>query len=148
MAFIETGDTARATGKIIYTAKTLTFAGRESGASRSSDGNLEVKLSMPGSGRPGTNPEQLLAAGWSACYGSAISVAARKRKIALPADPAIDTAVYLHSGCGGHFLSASINVSLPGIEREVAEALVEAAGQLCPYSKALRGGIEVAVHVL
>jgi osmotically inducible protein OsmC len=144
----ETVRTAPATEKVIYTARTHTTDGREHGVARSSDGNLEVKLSIPGSGRPGTNPEQLLAAGWSACYESAIGIAARKRRIALLADPAIDAEVYLHSGDDGYFLSASLNVSLPGIEREVARALLEAADQLCPYSKALRGSIDVAVNLL
>jgi lipoyl-dependent peroxiredoxin len=148
MAQLEAVRATPAIGKVIYTAKTHTTGGREHGVSRSSDGNLEVRLSIPGSGLPGTNPEQLLAAGWSACYESAIGIAARKRKIALPAAPAIDAEVYLHSGDSGYYLSASLNVSLPGIDREVAKALVEAADQLCPYSKALRGSIDVTVNVL
>jgi Ohr subfamily peroxiredoxin len=131
-------------GKVLYTAKVHTAGGRENGASRSSDGLLDVKLSVPGSARIGTNPEQLFAAGWSACFESAIELAARKRKIALPADLAIDAEVDLHLADGGYFLSARLNVSLPGIAREVAQALVDEAHQICPYSKATRGNIDVS----
>src|SRR5712691_1644658 len=115
------------TGKVLYTAKTRTTGGRENGASRSSDGRLDVRLSTPGSARIGTNPEQLFAAGWSACFESAIALAARKRKIALPADVAIDAEVDLNLADGGYFLSTRLNVSLPGVEREVAQALVDEA---------------------
>src|SRR5271156_4226014 len=102
-------------------AKTRTTGGRENGASRSSDGRLDdVRLSVPGSARIGTNPEQVFAAGWSACFESAIGLAARKMKIALPADPAIDAEVDLDLADGGYFLGARLNVSLPGVEPEVA----------------------------
>src|SRR5271154_865260 len=107
-------------GKVVYTAKTHTTGGRENGASRSSDGRLDITLSTPGSARIGTNPEQLFAAGWSACFESAIGLAARKMKIALPADPAIDAEVDLDLADGGYFLGARLNVSLPGVEPEVA----------------------------
>jgi osmotically inducible protein OsmC len=136
------------TEKVVYTAKTHTTGGREKGASRSSDGRLDVKLSVPGSARIGTNPEQLFAAGWSACFESAIGLAARKRKIALPADLAIDAEVDLHLADGGYFLSTRLNVSLPGIEREVARTLVDEAHQICPYSKATRGNIDVAINLV
>src|SRR3954468_10230327 len=109
------------TAKVIYTAKAHTIGGRESGASRSSDGHLDIRLSTPGSTRIGTNPEQLFAAGWSACFESAIVLTARKRKIALPADVAIDAEVDLHLADGGYFLSARLNVSLPGLERGIAQ---------------------------
>src|ERR1700682_5901825 len=102
-------------GTVLYTAKTRTTGGRENGASRSSDGHLDVRLSTPGSARIGTNPEQLFAAGWSACFEGAIAVAARKKKIALPADVAIDAEVDLHLGDSGYFISARLNVSLPGV---------------------------------
>ena len=92
----------RETAKVLYTAKTHTTGGRERGTSRSSDGRLDVRLSMPGSPRIGTNPEQLFAAGWSACFVSAIALAARKRKIALPADVAIDAEVDLNLADGGY----------------------------------------------
>jgi lipoyl-dependent peroxiredoxin len=135
-------------GKVVYTAKTHTSGGRENGASRSSDGRLDVKLSLPGSARIGTNPEQLFAAGWSACFESAIGIAAHKRKIALPAGLTIDAEVDLHLGDGGYFLGTRLNISLPGIEREVARTLVEEAEQLCPYSKATRGNIDVAINLV
>ncbi len=135
-------------GKVVYIAKTHTTGGRENGASRSSDGRLDVKLSVPGSTRIGTNPEQLFAAGWSACFESAIGLAARKRKIAVPADLAIDAEVDLHLADGSYFLSARLNVSLPGITRDVAQTLVDEADQVCPYSKATRGNIEVAINLV
>src|SRR5215831_16414011 len=104
---------SQASGRVIYTAMTRTTAGRENGVSRSSDGRLDVRLSIPGSARIGTNPEQLFAAGWSACFESAIAVAARKRKIVLPADVVVDAEVDLHLADSGYFLSARLNVSMP-----------------------------------
>ena len=135
-------------GKVLYTAKTHTTGGRENGASRSSDGRLDIQLSTPGSARIGTNPEQLFAAGWSACFESAIGLVARKRKITLPADLAIDAEVDLNLADGGYFLRARLNVSLPGVEREVAQALVDEAHQICPYSKATRGNIDVVINLV
>jgi Ohr subfamily peroxiredoxin len=135
-------------GKVVYTAKTHTTGGRENGTSRSSDGRLDVKLSLPGSARIGTNQEQLFAAGWSACFESAIGIAAYKRRIALPAGLTIDAEVDLHLGDDGYFLGTRLNVSLPGIEREAARTLVEEAEQLCPYSKATRGNIDVAINLV
>jgi osmotically inducible protein OsmC len=132
-------------GKVVYTAKTRTTGGRENGAS---DGHLDIKLSTPGSARIGTNPEQLFAAGWSACFESAVGLAARKMKIILPADPAIDAEVDLNLADGGYFLRARLNVSLPGVEPEVARALVDEAHQICPYSKATRGNIDVAINLV
>jgi lipoyl-dependent peroxiredoxin len=134
--------------KLLYTAKTHTAGGRENGRSRSSDGRLDIKLSTPGGPGSGANPEQLFAAGWSACFESAIMLAARKMKIALPADPAIDAEVDLNMADSGYFLRARLNVSLPGIEREVAERLVNEAHQMCPYSKATRGNIHVAINLV
>jgi Ohr subfamily peroxiredoxin len=135
-------------GKVAYTAKTHSSGGRENGISRSSDGRLDVKLSLPGSARIGTNPEQLFAAGWSACFESAVGLAAHKRKIALPSDLAIDAEVDLHLAESGYILSTRLNISLPGIEREVAQSLVDEADQLCPYSKATRGNIDVAINLV
>ena len=134
-------------GKVVYTAKTRTAGGRENGASRSSDGRLDIKLSPPGSARIGTNPEQLFAAGWSACFESAIGLAAHKKKITLPAELAIDAEVDLNLADGGYFLRTRLHVSIPGIEREVAQALVDEAHQVCPYSKATRGNIDVAINL-
>jgi Ohr subfamily peroxiredoxin len=135
-------------GKLLYTAKTHTTGGREKGASRSSDGRLDVKLSVPGGPGMGTNPEQLLAAGWSACFESAMALVARKMKVALPADLAVDAEVDLNLGADGSFLRARLNVALPGVDRKVAEALVEGAHEACPYSNATRGNIDVAVKLV
>jgi lipoyl-dependent peroxiredoxin len=135
-------------GKVVYTAKTRTTGGRENGAARSSDGRLDIRLSTPGSARIGANPEQLLAAGWSACFESAIALAAHKRKITLPADVAIDAEVELNLSDGGYFLRTRLNISLPGVEREAAQALVNEAHQICPYSKATRGNIDVEINLV
>jgi Ohr subfamily peroxiredoxin len=134
--------------KLLYTAKTHTTGGREKGVSRSSDGRLDVKLSTPGAAGDGTNPEQLLAAGWSACFESAMGLAARKLKIALPDDLAIDAEVDLNLAEDGYFLRARLNVSVPGVERELAQALLDEADQTCPYSKATRGNIDVAINLI
>ena len=136
------------TGRVVYTAKTRTTGGRENGASRSSDGRLDVRLSVPGSARIGTNPEQLFAAGWSACFESAIGLAARKRKIVLPDAVVIDAEVDLHLADSGYFLSARLNVSMPGVERDLAQTLVDEAEQTCPYSTAMRGNINVAIKLV
>lgn len=133
--------------KVLYTAKLHTTGGRE-GAARSSDGRLEAKLSTPGGPGAGTNPEQLLAAGWSACYLSALGLVASKRKVSLPADRAIDTEVDLLSGEGGFQLRVRLNVSLPGVDRAVAEELLHEAHETCPYSKATRGNIEVETNLV
>ena len=134
--------------KVLYTAKTHTTGGREGGASRTDDGRLEVKLSGPGTPGTGTNPEQLFAAGWSGCFLSAIKIAAGKKKVALPAGVAIDAEVDLGTNQGAYVLAARLNVSLPGVEPEVAQALLDAAEQLCPYSNAIRGNIEVAINLV
>ena len=128
----------------LYTAKTRTTGGREYGASRSSDGLLDIRLSTPGSARIGANPEQLFAAAWSASLESAISAAARQRTIVLPAGLAIEAEVDLCLADGACFLRVRLKVSLPGVEREVAQALVDEAHQRCAFSKATRGNIDVA----
>lgn len=133
--------------KVLYTAKTHTTGGRD-GSSRASDGRLDVKLSNPGAAGAGTNPEQLFAAGWSACFMSAIGLAAAQRKVALPADRAVDAEVDLGTNAGGYVLRARLNVSLPGLDREVAQSLVDAAHQTCPYSKATRGNIDAEINLV
>ncbi|KIO49257.1 organic hydroperoxide resistance protein [Nitrosospira sp. NpAV] len=130
--------------KVLYTAKTHTRGGRE-GGSRSSDGHLEVKFSRPGGRDNGTNPEQLFAAGWSACFLSSIELAAMRQKVTLPEDRSIDAEVDLGMNGDAYLLRASLKVSLPGIERKVAQALVDAAHQICPYSGATRGNIDVNI---
>jgi Ohr subfamily peroxiredoxin len=132
--------------KVLYTGKTHTTGGRD-GFSRSSDGELDIKLSPPGSTSAGTNPEQLFAAGWSACFLGAIGIAAGKRKVRLPDGTAVDAEVDLGTAEGGYFLQARLNVSLPGVERDVALALVAEAHRTCPYSKATRGNIDVELTV-
>jgi osmotically inducible protein OsmC len=131
----------------LYTAKTHTEGGRERGRAQSSDGRLDVRLSSPGGPGDGTNPEQLFAAGWSACFEGAMGLAARRMKVSLPEDLAIDAEVDLCLVDGAYFLQARLTVSLPGLEREVAEAVVAEAHQTCPYSKATRGNIDVIISV-
>jgi lipoyl-dependent peroxiredoxin len=128
---------------VLYTAKTHTSGGREGGVSRSSDGRLDVKFSSPGAPGNGTNPEQLFAAGPSACFMSAMKIAAGKMKVALPPDVAIDAEVDVGTTRNAYGLAARLNISLPGIQHEVAQRLVEATDQLCPYSNATRGNVAI-----
>jgi len=134
--------------QVLYTAKTHTTGGRANGTARSSDGHLEIELSAPGTLGDGTNPEQLFAAGWSACFEGAMGIAARKMRITLPADLAIDAEVDLCTTDGAFFLQARLNVNVPGVERELAQTLVDVAHQTCPYSKAIRGNVEVVINVV
>ncbi|GAB7525068.1 organic hydroperoxide resistance protein [Paraburkholderia sp. 2C] len=131
---------------VLYTGKTHTTGGRN-GASRSSDGHLDIQLSPPGTGT-GTNPEQLFAAGWSACFIGAMNRAAAARKVVLPKDLVVDAEVDLGTTGNDYFLQARLNVSLPGLAPEVARAVVDGAHQLCPYSKATRGNIDVTINVV
>lgn len=133
--------------KVLYTGKTHTTGGRE-GASQSSDDQLNIKLSSPGTSRPGTNPEQLFAAGWSACFIGAMGIAASKLGIKLPAATAVDAEVDLCVTEGEYSLQARLNVSLPGIDPEVAKELTAMAHQTCPYSKATRGNIGVTINII
>jgi lipoyl-dependent peroxiredoxin len=139
---------AAKSAKVVYTAKTHTTGGREKGVARSSDGRLEVKLSTPGAAGQGTNPEQLFAAGWSACFEGAMALAARKHKVKLPDDTAIDAEVDLNQGSDGYFLSARLNVNIPGVPHEVAQAIVDEADQICPYSKAIHGNVDVTITIV
>jgi len=109
-----------------YTAKTHTSGGRRGGVSQSDDGRLDVKFSAPGVPGTGTNPEQLFAAGWSACFISAMRLVANRMKVKLPADAAIDAEIDLCNSGDFYFLRARLNVSLPGLEREVAQAIADA----------------------
>jgi Ohr subfamily peroxiredoxin len=123
--------------KTLYTGKTHTTAGANA-ATSSSDGQLNLKLAQP---HPAA--ENLFAAAWSACYLAAIQHAASMKKIKMPPEPAIDTQIDLAQGDGGFFLRAQMKVSLPGVDREVGENLIEEAHGICPYSKAVHGNIEV-----
>ena len=135
--------------KVLYTAKTHTVGGRDGGSSRSSDGRLDIKLSVPGTPGTGTNPEQLFAAGWSACFEGAMGLVARKMKVTLPPDAAIDAEVDLKLTDGtAYSLGVRFNISLPGLDRATAQALVDGAHQTCPYSKATRGNIGVTIELV
>lgn len=131
---------------VLYTGKTHTTGGRE-GAAKSDDGRLDIKLSPPGSRGDGTNPEQIFAAGWSACFIGAMGRAAKERNISVPAGVAVDAEVDLGTGAGGFLLQARLSVSLPGLPRDVAQELMAAAHQICPYSKMSRGNIDVTLSL-
>ena len=133
--------------KVLYTARAHTTGGRD-GASRSDDGRLDVTLSSPGTSGTGTNPEQLFAAGYSACFIGAMKAVAAKQKITLPQDLAIDAEVDLGPIPNAYGIAARLNISLPGMERAAAQALVEAAHQVCPYSNATRGNIDVTLTIV
>lgn len=131
--------------KIFYTAHVHTVGGRD-GAAKSSDGQLDVQLGSPGTSRPGTNPEQLFAAGWSACFEGALTFAAKDAGIKLPADTAVDAEVDLIlDEAEGFSLAARLTVSLPGLDQEAAQSLIERAHVICPYSKMTRDGIAAEV---
>ena len=140
-------ETSTSQSKLLYTARTHTTGGREKGVSRSSDGNLDIKLSVPGAGGSGTNPEQLFAAGWSACFEGAMGIAAGKLGVMLPADSAIDAEVDLRADKNGFFLQARLKISLPGVDREKALSVIEAASNICPYSKAIKGNVDVEYNL-
>ena len=130
--------------KVLYTAKAHTTGGRD-GQSKTDDGRLSVTLTPPGASGNGTNPEQLFAAGYSACFIGAIKAVAGKMKLAIPADVSVDAEVDLGSIPNGYGIAARLTVSLPGMDRESAQALVNAAHQVCPYSNATRGNIDVTL---
>ena len=132
--------------KVLYTAHAHTTGGRD-GASRTSDGRLDIKLSSPGTSGTGTNPEQLFAAGYSACFIGAMKAVAARTKTQLPADLAIDAEVDLGPIPNAFGIAVRMTITLPGMERAAAEQLVQAAHQVCPYSNATRGNIEVTLTV-
>ena len=132
--------------KVLYTANAHTTGARD-GASRSDDGRLDVKLASPGTPGGGTNPEQLFAAGWSACFIGAIRVVPGQRQIRLPA-LSIDAEVDLGTTGEAYGLAARLNVNLPGLDREIARSLVDAAHQVCPHSRATRGNLDVTINVV
>jgi osmotically inducible protein OsmC len=130
--------------KTLYTAHVHTTGGRD-GAARSSDNQLAIQLGTPGSKRPGTNPEQLFAAGWSACFEGALALAAKSMGIKLPDDAAVDAEVDLNLGEDGFSLGARREVGLPGLDAHTAQSLVDRAHETCPYSKMTRSGIRANV---
>jgi osmotically inducible protein OsmC len=133
--------------KVLYTARAHTTGGRD-GESRSDDGRLQVTLSSPGTSGTGTNPEQLFAAGYSACFIGAMKAVAARQKITLPADLAIDAEVDLGPVGQAYGIAARLNVSLPGMDRAQAQTLVDTAHQVCPYSNATRGNIDVTITLV
>jgi osmotically inducible protein OsmC len=137
--------------KVLYTAHATSTGGRE-GTSRSSDGVLELRLTTPkelgGAGGTGTNPEQLFAAGYSACFIGAMKVVAGKQKLQLPADTSITADVGIGPIPTGFSIQVALNVSIPGMDRETAQKLVHAAHQVCPYSNATRGNIDVTLNIV
>ena len=136
--------------KVLYTAHATSTGGRE-GTTESSDGALKATLSTPkelgGAGGPGTNPEQLFAAGYSACFIGAIKAVAGKMKLTVPADTSISADVGIGPIPAGFGIQVTLNITIPGMERASAEALVAAAHQVCPYSNATRGNIDVTLNL-
>jgi lipoyl-dependent peroxiredoxin len=136
--------------KVVYTAHAKATGGRD-GRAASSDGALDVKLATPrelgGAGGPGTNPEQLFAAGYSACFIGAIKFVAGRDKIALPSDVSIESSVGIGPIPNGFGIEVAMKVSLPGMSKAEAEALVQKAHIVCPYSNATRGNIDVRLSV-
>ena len=130
--------------KVLYTAHAHTTGGRD-GASRTDDGRLDVKLSSPGTAGTGTNPEQLFAAGYSACFIGALKAVGGMQKITIPQDVAVDAEVDLGPITGGYGIAVRMTVHLPGMDRAAAQALVDAAHKVCPYSNATRGNIDVNI---
>ena len=133
--------------KVMYTARAHTTGGRD-GAARSDDGRLDVKLSPPGQSGTGTNPEQLFAAGYSACFMGAMKAVAGKVGVSVPADAAIDAEVDLGQIPNAYGIAVRLNVSLPGVDREKGQQLLDAAHQVCPYSNATRGNVDVKVNLV
>jgi len=129
--------------KVLYTGKTLTTGGRE-GASISTDQQLDIKLGTPGSGK-GTNPEQLFAAGWSACFIGAMGLASHALGLKLPENTAVNAEVDLLHTDGAYSLQARLYINLPGVEEKTAQEIVATAHATCPYSKAIRNNIPVEI---
>lgn len=136
--------------KVLYTAHATSTGGRE-GTSKSSDGVLDLRLTTPkelgGNGATGTNPEQLFAAGYSACFIGAMKHVAMLQKVALPADTSIDASVGIGPIPAGFGIQVAMTITIPGMDRAVAEKLVQTAHGVCPYSNATRGNIDVTLTV-
>lgn len=132
--------------KVLYTAHAHTTGGRD-GTSKSDDGRLDVKLSSPGTPGNGTNPEQLFAAGYSACFLGALKAVAGMKKTTIPEDTSIDASVDLGKIPNAYGIAVRLDITLPGMDRAAAQELVDAAHQVCPYSNATRGNIDVTITV-
>lgn len=137
--------------KVLYRAQSTATGGRD-GRAVSADGVIDLKLTTPkelgGAGGNGTNPEQLFASGYSACFIGAMKFVAGQQKIALPADTSIEGLVGIGQIPQGFGIEVELKISIPGMPREQAEALVEKAHQVCPYSNATRGNIDVTLTVV
>ena len=138
--------------QVLYTANATATGGRD-GRAVSSDAQLDVKLTTPkelgGAGGAGTNPEQLFAAGYSACFIGAMKFVAAAAKKALPADVSVNGLVGIGpNGKGGFGITVTLNISLPGMERADAEALIQQAHEVCPYSNATRGNVDVTLNLI
>ena len=137
--------------EIAYTAKATATGGR-AGSAKSDDGKLEVKLSTPkelgGAGGEGTNPEQMFAAGYSACFIGAMQHVAGQQKVKLPEDTTVTGVVGIGPTDGGFAIDVELQVSIPGMDKSDAEDLVNKAHQVCPYSNATRGGVDVKLKVV
>jgi osmotically inducible protein OsmC len=135
--------------KIFYAGKAHTTGGRDGGASKTDDGRLDIKLTFPGIPGTGTNPEQLFAAGWSACFLTNLKIAGGKAKVKVSPESTVDAEVDLCSGDdGGFYLQATLTVNLPDLDRKVAQSLIDVAHQNCPYSKATRNNVKVVITLL
>ena len=134
--------------KVLYTAEAHTTGGRD-GAGKSSDGALDVQLSPPGSGKPGTNPEQLFAVGYAACFIGAMKAVGPKISVKVPDAVAIDSKVSLGPTNGGaaYGIAVQLTISLPGLDDAQKKLLVDTAHQVCPYSNATRGNIDVDITI-
>jgi lipoyl-dependent peroxiredoxin len=137
--------------KVLYTAHATSTGGR-TGTSKSDDGRLTLSLSTPkelgGDGGQGTNPEQLFAAGYSACFIGAMKAVAGKMKVSLPADVSITADVGIGPIPNGFGIQVAMSISIPGMDKAAAEQLVAAAHQVCPYSNATRGNIDVSLTIV
>lgn len=136
--------------QVIYTAKTRTTGGRD-GRAVSDDGLLDVKLAAPralGGAGNATNPEQLFAAGYSACFMSAIKHVAVQQKVKVPAEIAVNASVDIGPTAQGFGLAVALDIELPGLAADTAQQLIDAAHQVCPYSNATRGNIEVVLRLV
>ena len=131
--------------KTIYTAHANTVGARE-GHAETDDKKLSVNFALPGSGKPGTNPEQLFACGYGACFGGALASAARQNKLDI-GTPEVAVDIDLNQGDDGYSIAATLNVSITKLDQPTAEKVVRDAHQICPYSKATRGNIKVTLKV-
>jgi Ohr subfamily peroxiredoxin len=144
--------------KVLATGKTYTTASDAAILSGRHDGNLNIHLTVPGNGaagehvfaavQPHPTAEQLFAGAWSACYTAAVGLVAQQRKVALPADTSVEIEVDLGQAGSEYLLQARINLNVPGSDQEMASAIAHAADQLCPYSKATRGNIDVTLNAI